>query len=118
MSCDLLFADNLHQFVAWRLIGGGIGAASVISPNNLILSKDTRGSCGRACRSEVMDSGNRHSGIGGGWQREASLRARLQELASNRVQSAANEFSGRITHLQSGDADLWWQIIGRHPHCS
>ena len=33
MSCDLLFAGNLHQFVAWRLIGGGIGAASVISPN-------------------------------------------------------------------------------------
>ncbi len=33
MSCDLLFAANLHQFVAWRLIGGGIGAASVISPN-------------------------------------------------------------------------------------
>jgi len=84
----------------------------------LILSKDTRGSCGRACRSEVMDSGNRHSGIGGGWQREASLRARLQELAANRVQSAVNELSGRITHEQLADADLGRHIIGKHPHCS
>ncbi len=84
----------------------------------LILSKDTCGSCGRACRSEVMDSGNRHSGIGGGWQREASLRARLQELAANRVQSAVNELSGRITHEQLADADLGRHIIGKHPHCS
>src|SRR5947208_15136245 len=103
MSCDLLFADNLHQFVAWRLIGGGIGAASVISPNNLILSKDTRGSCGRACRSEVMDCGNRYSGIARGWQREASLRARLQEVRANRVKSAVHGPSGPITHGQLAD---------------
>ena len=62
-----------------------------------------------------MDSGNRHSGIGGGWQREASLRARLQELAANRVQSAVNELSGRITHEQLADADLGRHIIGKHP---
>ncbi|PYX19221.1 MAG: hypothetical protein DMG87_12760 [Acidobacteria bacterium] len=42
MSCDLLFADNLHQFVAWRLIGGGIGTASVISPNNTAEIAPTR----------------------------------------------------------------------------
>src|SRR5438067_11553191 len=57
MSCDLLFADNLHQFVAWRLIGGGIGTASVISPNNTaeIAPTRIRGRCvtlylGHRCR--------------------------------------------------------------------
>src|SRR5438874_7372600 len=44
----MLFAANLHQFVAWRLIGGlGIGAASVISPNYIaeIAPTRVRGHC-------------------------------------------------------------------------
>ena len=42
-SAGMLFAANLHQFVAWRLIGGlGIGAASVISPNYIAEVAPTR----------------------------------------------------------------------------
>src|SRR5438046_10431341 len=44
----MLFAANLHQFVAWRLIGGlGIGTASVISPNYIaeIAPTRVRGRC-------------------------------------------------------------------------
>jgi SP family arabinose:H+ symporter-like MFS transporter len=42
-SVGMVFADNLHQFVAWRLIGGlGIGAASVISPNYIAEIAPTR----------------------------------------------------------------------------
>jgi MFS transporter, SP family, arabinose:H+ symporter len=47
-SAGMLFAANLHQFVAWRLIGGvGIGAASVISPNYIaeIAPTRVRGRC-------------------------------------------------------------------------
>lgn len=47
-SGGMLFANNLHQFVAWRLIGGlGIGAASVISPNYIaeIAPTRVRGRC-------------------------------------------------------------------------
>src|SRR5204862_404221 len=44
----MLESSNLHQFVAWRLIGGlGIGAASVISPNYIaeIAPTRVRGRC-------------------------------------------------------------------------
>ncbi|MGA9554048.1 MAG: MFS transporter, partial [Candidatus Sulfotelmatobacter sp.] len=47
-SVGMLFAENLHQFVLWRLIGGvGIGAASVISPNYIaeIAPTRVRGRC-------------------------------------------------------------------------
>lgn len=47
-SGGIFFADNLHQFVVWRLIGGlGIGAASVISPNYIaeIAPTRVRGRC-------------------------------------------------------------------------
>jgi MFS transporter, SP family, arabinose:H+ symporter len=47
-STGMLFAANLHQFVAWRLIGGlGVGAASVISPNYIaeIAPTRVRGRC-------------------------------------------------------------------------
>jgi MFS transporter, SP family, arabinose:H+ symporter len=47
-SVGMLFAENLHQFVGWRLIGGlGIGAASVISPNYIaeIAPTRVRGRC-------------------------------------------------------------------------
>jgi MFS transporter, SP family, arabinose:H+ symporter len=42
-SVGMLFANNLHQFVVWRLIGGvGIGAASVIAPNYIAEIAPTR----------------------------------------------------------------------------
>jgi SP family arabinose:H+ symporter-like MFS transporter len=47
-SGGIFFADNLHQFVVWRLMGGlGIGAASVISPNYIaeIAPTRVRGRC-------------------------------------------------------------------------
>src|SRR3989442_4817723 len=47
-SAGMLFAANLHQFVAWRLIGGlGIGAASVISAQYIseICPTRVRGRC-------------------------------------------------------------------------
>jgi SP family arabinose:H+ symporter-like MFS transporter len=47
-SVGMLFAGDLHQFVAWRLIGGlGIGAASVIAPNYIaeIAPTPVRGRC-------------------------------------------------------------------------
>lgn len=47
-SGGIFFAGTLHQFVAWRLIGGlGIGAASVISPNYIaeIAPTKVRGRC-------------------------------------------------------------------------
>jgi MFS transporter, SP family, arabinose:H+ symporter len=47
-SVGMLFAENIHQFVLWRLIGGiGIGAASVISPNYIaeIAPTRVRGRC-------------------------------------------------------------------------
>jgi SP family arabinose:H+ symporter-like MFS transporter len=47
-SGGIFFAATLHQFVAWRLIGGlGIGAASVISPNYIaeIAPTRVRGRC-------------------------------------------------------------------------
>jgi MFS transporter, SP family, arabinose:H+ symporter len=47
-SAGIYFTANLHQFVAWRLIGGlGIGAASVISPNYIaeIAPTRVRGRC-------------------------------------------------------------------------
>jgi SP family arabinose:H+ symporter-like MFS transporter len=47
-SGGIFFADNLNQFVVWRLIGGlGIGAASVISPNYIaeIAPTRVRGRC-------------------------------------------------------------------------
>jgi MFS transporter, SP family, arabinose:H+ symporter len=47
-SGGIFFAATLHQFVAWRLIGGlGIGAASVISPNYIaeIAPTKVRGRC-------------------------------------------------------------------------
>src|ERR1700733_13128398 len=47
-SVGMIFAQNLPQFVFWRLIGGvGIGAASVISPNYIaeIAPTRVRGRC-------------------------------------------------------------------------
>jgi len=47
-SVGMFFAGSLHQFVVWRLIGGGgIGAASVISPNYIaeIAPTRVRGRC-------------------------------------------------------------------------
>jgi SP family arabinose:H+ symporter-like MFS transporter len=47
-SVGMLFANDLHQFVLWRLIGGlGIGAASVIAPNYIaeIAPTAVRGRC-------------------------------------------------------------------------
>jgi len=47
-SVGMLFAETLHQFVIWRLIGGlGIGAASVIAPNYIaeIAPTKVRGRC-------------------------------------------------------------------------
>jgi MFS transporter, SP family, arabinose:H+ symporter len=47
-SVGMMFAESLHQFVIWRLIGGlGIGAASVISPNYIaeIAPTRVRGRC-------------------------------------------------------------------------
>ncbi len=47
-SVGMLFAESLHQFVLWRLIGGlGIGAASVIAPNYIaeIAPTKVRGRC-------------------------------------------------------------------------
>jgi SP family arabinose:H+ symporter-like MFS transporter len=47
-SVGILFAPNLHHFVAWRMIGGlGIGAASVIAPNYIaeIAPTRVRGRC-------------------------------------------------------------------------
>jgi MFS transporter, SP family, arabinose:H+ symporter len=42
-SIGMLFANDLHQFVVWRLIGGvGIGAASVIAPNYIAEIAPTR----------------------------------------------------------------------------
>jgi SP family arabinose:H+ symporter-like MFS transporter len=47
-SVGMISAENLHQFVLWRLIGGlGIGAASVIAPNYIaeIAPTRVRGRC-------------------------------------------------------------------------
>jgi SP family arabinose:H+ symporter-like MFS transporter len=47
-SVGMMSAENLHQFVLWRLIGGlGIGAASVIAPNYIaeIAPTPVRGRC-------------------------------------------------------------------------
>jgi SP family arabinose:H+ symporter-like MFS transporter len=47
-SVGMLFAEDLSQFVLWRLIGGlGIGAASVIAPNYIaeIAPTRVRGRC-------------------------------------------------------------------------
>ena len=47
-SVGMLFAETLHQFAIWRLIGGlGIGAASVIAPNYIaeIAPTKVRGRC-------------------------------------------------------------------------
>ncbi|HXM12944.1 MAG TPA: sugar porter family MFS transporter [Terriglobales bacterium] len=47
-SLGMISAENLHQFVLWRLIGGlGIGAASVIAPNYIaeIAPTRVRGRC-------------------------------------------------------------------------